>query len=104
VNKALSYGSGSALGLAANHFAINRIENPWLRNGARVVGAVAAGTFLGGKYNDMAGAAAGAVMYPMFQELAIRYMPGFGAAGTEADLDILGADLEAIDAAAYGDF
>lgn len=89
MSKALTYGGGAALGAAANVFALNKISNDYIRNGARVVAAIFAGPMLKG---EMGAAAAGALMYPVMVELAA--LVGLPVEGTEADLDLLAADLE----------
>lgn len=102
----LAYGGGSAIGAAVNIMGINRIENVWARNGTRIGAAVLAGmlpALMGtrGRAMEKAGAAAaGALMYPVWQEVALQLLaPPVAAAETEADLDMLAADLEsALDA------
>jgi hypothetical protein len=91
-NKLLTYSGGSAVGAGLNILALRRIDNDWMRNGARVVAAVMGGMFLKG---EMGAAMAGATLYPAFAELALMsgLVPG-GAGGTEADLNELAADLE----------
>jgi hypothetical protein len=93
MDNTLTYGGGAALGTAANLFALNAIEGDWIRNGARYAVAVFGGQMLG---KDMGAAFAGATLYPLLTELAAMLnLP----VGTEADLDVLAADLEDI----YGD-
>jgi hypothetical protein len=83
---------GAGIGVAANYFAINRIENVWARNGARAAAAIGSAYFIPGK---LGAAAAGAMMYPAILELVDHFAPkGWGE--KEADLDMLSADLEAL--------
>lgn len=94
--KLLAFGGGSAVGTAANIFAINKIDNLWMRNGARLALAVLAPNVVKG---DMGAAISGALLYPLWQEVAMRFLAPSAAAGadataTEADLDALQADLE----------
>jgi hypothetical protein len=87
-DKLTKYGGGSALGTAGNVFVLNGIENDWLRNGGRIATAVIGGAFLRG---ELGAAAAGALMYPMWVEVAAMLnLP----VGYEASLDDLAADLE----------
>jgi hypothetical protein len=93
--KLLNYGGGSAIGTAANIFAINKIENMWMRNGLRVVAAILAPNLVRG---DMGTAMAGSLLYPMWQEVALRFLTPASdttttTTATEADLDALSADL-----------
>jgi len=91
-SKTLTYTGGAAIGAGANILALRRIENDWLRNGARLGTAIAAGYFLKG---EMGAAAAGATLYPMFAELALMFnLTGDGAEATGVDLNELAADLE----------
>jgi predicted membrane metal-binding protein len=93
--KLLAFGGGSAVGTAANIFAINKLDNVWLRNGVRLAAAVLAPNIIKG---DMGIAIAGSVLYPLWQEVAMRFLAPAAAGGadtaTEADLDALQADLE----------
>lgn len=90
VDNTMTLGGGAALGTAANLFALNNIEGDWLRNGARYAAAVFGGQMLGG---NMGAAFAGATLYPLLTEVAAMLnLP----VGTEADLDVLAADLEDI--------
>ncbi len=87
-DKLMKYGGGSAIGTAANVFVLNDIESDWLRNGARVGSAVLGGMFLRG---ELGAATAGALMYPVWVEVAAMLnLP----VGTDASLDVLSADLE----------
>lgn len=95
--KLLNYGGGSAIGTAANIFAINKIENVWMRNGLRVVAAILAPNLIKG---DMGTAMAGSLLYPMWQEVALRFLTPASdtsstttTTATEAELDALSADL-----------
>jgi len=103
---ATNAGIGAGLGLAVNGLVINKyIASPWLQCGARVVAAIGAGLLLGPKYRDIATTAAGALMYPSMQQLAIRFLPAGTLSETaplpvareaiEANLDVLSADLDA---------
>jgi hypothetical protein len=79
---------GAAVGVAANYFAINRIENVWARNGTRAAAAIASGMFIPGKLGS---AASGAMLYPAILELVDHFAPkGWG----EKEADLLEADLE----------
>jgi hypothetical protein len=93
--KLLAFGGGSAIGTAANIFAINKLDNVWLRNGVRLAVAVIAPNVIKG---DMGAAISGSILYPMWQEVAMRFLAPAAAGGadtaTEADLDALQADLE----------
>jgi len=93
--KLLAFGGGSAIGTAANIFAINKLDNPWLRNGVRLAVAVIAPNVIKG---DMGAAISGSILYPLWQEVAMRFLAPAAAGGadaaTEADLDALQADLE----------
>jgi hypothetical protein len=92
VNKGLTFGGGALIAVGANTLAINHIDNFWARNGARFGGGVLAAAFLKG---DLGAATAGALFYPMFQEFASKLLsPAKAATGTEADMDVLAADLE----------
>lgn len=87
-DKLFKYGGGSALGTAANAFLLNDIENDYFRNGARIGTAVIGGMFLRG---ELGAAMAGAAMYPVWIEVAAMLnLP----VGSEADLDVLSADLD----------
>ncbi len=94
MTKVLTYSGGSAVGAGINILAIRRIENVWMRNGARVAAAVLGGNFLKG---EMGAAMAGATLYPLFAEVALQFnlVPGMEGEDTEADLEELAADLEA---------
>lgn len=84
--KSLTYGGGAAVGEIANMFVLNKIENHWLRSGARVLTACMAAPMLGG---DLGAAAGGVIFSPIVKELAIFFkIPGIA---TEADLE---ADLQ----------
>jgi hypothetical protein len=93
--KLLAFGGGSAIGTAANIFAINKLDNVWLRNGVRLAVAVIAPNVIKG---DMGAAISGSILYPLWQEVAMRFLAPAAAGGadaaTEADLDALQADLE----------
>ncbi len=91
ISKAVTYGSGSVIGAAVNILALRKIENDYMRNGARVLAAVMAGAFMPG---DMGAAAAGATLYPLFAELALAFKLVEGPMATSADLSDLAADLQ----------
>jgi hypothetical protein len=105
LDKGLSYGGGSALGAGINIIGLSKIENKWFRNGARLAAAIGGGILLKG---DLGAAAAGATLYPMWQEIAVMlslvsgpkpFLPypdtsGTGAKATHASLDALSADLQ----------
>jgi len=93
ISKSVTYGSGSAIGAAVNILALRKIENDYMRNGARVVAACLAGAFMPG---DMGAAAAGATLYPLFAELALAFKLVEGPVATSADLSDLSADLQDI--------
>lgn len=92
LNGLMYHGGGSALGAAANILALNKIENMWMRNGARIGAAVLSSVLLGPKWKGMGAATAGALLYPVWQEVALRVLAP-AAAATEADMDLLSADL-----------
>lgn len=92
IDKTLTYSGGAAVGAGLNILALRRIENDWVRNGARIAAAVASGMFLKG---EMGAAAAGATLYPLFAEVALMTNLVPGAEPTEADLHELAADLGA---------
>ncbi len=86
VKKSLTYGGGAAIGTFTNIFALNKISNHWLRNGARILVGCAGAPMLGG---SLGAAAAGALFAPLVTELAVALkLPGIA---TEADLE---ADLQ----------
>lgn len=88
----LSYGGGSAIGASLNIFGLNKIEDMWFRNGARLGLAFLSGALLRG---ELGAAAAGSTLYPVWQEIALQLLaPTEG--DLEADLDTLAADLEDI--------
>jgi hypothetical protein len=104
LDKGLSYGGGSALGAGINIIGLSKIENKWFRNGARLAAAIGGGILLKG---DLGAAAAGATLYPMWQEIAVMlslvsgpkpFLPypdtSTGAKPTNASLDALSADLQ----------
>ena len=82
---------GAAIGVGANYFAINKIDNVWARNGARAAAAVGAGMLIPGRLGS---AASGAMLYPSILELVDHFLSGKGWGEKEADLDMLSADLE----------
>jgi hypothetical protein len=94
--KILNYGGGSAIGAAANIFGINKIDNVWFRNGLRVIASILAPNLIRG---DMGTAMSGALLYPLWQEVALRFLAPADAGtdtttATEAELDALSADLQ----------
>jgi hypothetical protein len=91
VNKGLTYGAGAAIAVGANALLLNRVDNFWFRNLARFGGGVVGAAFLKG---DLGAATAGAMFYPMFQEFAAKMLGGTTVTGTDADMDVLAADLE----------
>ena len=89
-DKLMKYGGGSLMGVGINVFGLNRIENDYWRNGARISAAVLGGMVLRG---ELGAAYAGAAMYPVWVEVAAMLnLP----INVEADLDILAADLEQV--------
>lgn len=90
VVKALSLGGGAAAGTAVNLFGLRRIQNDWYRNGARVVAAVAGAIIVPG---DIGSSMAGATLYPLFAEVAMK-LGLVEAPATEIDLNEMGIDLE----------
>lgn len=98
-NNALSYAGGAGLALAVTTVGTNKIGNHWLRRGVQLGASVIGGSMIGKKSATMGGAFAGAMMYPLLQDLASDLLGigvGAGVAATtkEADLDALAADLE----------
>jgi hypothetical protein len=94
LSKSLSYGGGSAIGAVANIVGLNKIENKWFRNGARIGVAALGGIFLKG---DLGASMAGACLYPLWQEVAVMLSLVDASAdvtGPNADLDVLSADLQ----------
>jgi len=92
VRKGVTYGGGAAIAVGANALAINRIDNFWYRNLTRFGGAIAAGAFMKG---DLGAATSGAMLFPLMQEMAAKFLGlGSSVSGTEADMDMLAADLE----------
>lgn len=67
LSKTMTYGGGAALGTVANIFALNKIGNHYLRNGARILTACVGAPMLNG---ELGAAAAGALLSPMVIELA----------------------------------
>lgn len=102
INRTMYLGAGSAIGTGANILALNKIENVWARNGARIGAAVLGGMLLKGVPSIVSASASGALLYPMWQEVYARVMSETGEGGgegggsepSEADLDWLGADLD----------
>ena len=93
LTKTMTFGGGAAISVAANAFILNRVDNVWARNGARIAGAVIGGNMLKG---ELGAAFAGAMYYPVVQELAAHILGKGTVTGTEADMDVLAADLEDI--------
>jgi hypothetical protein len=91
VSKGMTFGGGAAIAVGANALFLNGISNFWARNGARFGGAVLTAGFLKG---DLGASAAGAMFYPLMQELAAKFIGTKTVAATEADLEGLAADLE----------
>lgn len=90
-SKSISYGGGAGIAVAANALALNRVDNVYMRNGARVGLAVLGASMLKG---DLGAGMAGAMFYPVIQELAALLLGKSTVTGTEADMDVLAADLE----------
>jgi hypothetical protein len=84
---------GAGIGVAANYFAINKIDNVWARNGARAAAAIASGMFIPGR---LGAASSGAMLYPAMMELVDYMLKDKGWGEKDADLDMLSADLEAL--------
>ena len=102
VSKGLSYGGGAAIAVGANALLFNRVDNFWARNAARFVSGVVGAAYLKG---DLGGATAGAMFYPLMQDLASRVLGRSAVTGTEADIETLAADLEDVmDEMDEGDF
>lgn len=101
VNSLMLHGGGSLVGTAANIFALRNIENTWIRNGVRV----GISTFLPVFFKGEFGAAtAGALLYPMWGDIALELGLVPGISPNEADLSELAADLEsALDDVDYND-
>ncbi len=86
MRKSITYSGGAALGVGMNLFALNKIDNHWLRNGARILTACIGAPMLGG---ELGAAASGALFAPLVSEIAVFFkIPGIA---TEADLE---ADLQ----------
>ncbi len=97
INFGLSTLGGSTAALTANTVALSHIKHVWGRRGAQFAASVIGGGFIASKSPNMGGAFAGAMMYPLLQDLAADLLGvGFaaGAASKEADIDALAADLE----------
>lgn len=93
-DKVITTGGGAAIGAAANILALNKIENVWARNGARLAAAVGASILI--PSSGMGAAAGGALLYPLMQEIAMNFLTPADAGGTEEGIDHLAADLEAM--------
>lgn len=93
LQKTMTYGGGAAMSVAANALILNRVDNVWARNAARIAGAVIGGSMAKG---ELGAAFAGAMYYPVVQELAAHILGKGTVTGTEADMDVLAADLEDI--------
>ena len=86
----VTFGGGAAVGAGVNILALRRIENKWMRNGARIAAAVVGAAMMPGQFGA---AYAGSTLYPLMAELAL--MTNLVApAATEADLMEVAADLE----------
>ena len=98
IDSTLSYGGGAVLALTVNTVATQKIANPWMRRGAQLAAAILGGSMLTKQTsNAMGGAFAGAMMYPLIQDVAADLLGigvGAGVSAKEADLDALAADLE----------
>jgi hypothetical protein len=84
---------GAAIAVGANHFALKKIENVYARNGARAASALVAGAFIPG---SVGAATAGAMFFPIMEELCSYLMKDDESEVTEADLDLLSQDLGAM--------
>lgn len=93
LSKSMTYAGGAAISVGANALLLNRVDNVWARNGARLLAGVVGGAMLGG---DLGASTAGAFFYPLVQELAAHVLGKTTVTGTEADMDVLAADLEDI--------
>ncbi len=92
LTKGVTYAGGAAIAVTTNVVALNRINNFWYRNAARLGSAIAGGALLKG---ELGAATAGAMLYPLMQEMAAKVLgTGAGVSATEADMDVLAADLE----------
>ena len=99
LTKGVSQAGGAGIALAGNAFVLSRIQNAWMRRGSQFAAAVIGGALIGNQSPNMGNAFAGAMMYPLMQDLAsdllgIGVAAGATAYATEADLDALAADLE----------
>ena len=97
LDSALSYGGGAALALAATTMGTSKIQHTWGRRATQFGASIVGGSMLSSKSAAMGGAFAGAMMYPLLQDLAgdlLGLGVAAGAASKEADLDALAADLE----------
>jgi hypothetical protein len=90
MKKTITFGGGAAVGAGVNILAIRRIQNMWLRNGARIAAAVVGAAMMPGEFGA---AYAGSTLYPLMAELALMTKL-VAPAATEADLMEVAADLE----------
>ena len=86
-------GGGSLAGTMLNVYALNSVEDMWIRNGARIATAVAS-TYAKNRF--FGGALAGAALYPFWQEMFAMIL-GPEAVGTE-DMDVLNDGLGQLEA------
>jgi hypothetical protein len=91
LTKGLTYGGGAAIAVGSNALVLNRIENVWGRNVARFGAGILSAVLLP---SELGAATAGGMFYPMLQEFATMLLGKSVVTGTEADMDVLAADLE----------
>lgn len=94
INKSLTYAGGAGMAVATNAFILNRVDNFWARNVSRLGLAVVGAAFIPNR--ELGAASAGAMFYPLIQELMAKMLGQSAVTGTEADMDVLAADLEDI--------
>jgi hypothetical protein len=94
VSKSLTFASGAGMAVAANAFILNRVDNFWARNVSRLGLGVVGAAFMPNR--ELGAASAGAMFYPLIQELLAKLLGQSTVTGTEADMDVLAADLEDI--------
>lgn len=94
VNKSLTFAGGAGIAVVTNAFVLNRVDNFWARNAARLGLGVVGAAYIPNR--ELGAAAAGAMFYPLIQELMAKVLGQSAVTGTEADMDVLAADLEDI--------
>lgn len=94
ISKSLTYAGGAGMAVATNAFILNRVDNFWARNVSRLGLAVVGAAFIPNR--ELGAASAGAMFYPLIQELMAKMLGQSAVTGTEADMDVLAADLEDI--------